>query len=86
LVREPFSPQLRWQPPLQESPEPELWFTWPTWALLEALALPPWALALPPLPPVALPLEAEVLPPLASASEPPKGGGPPPIGPRVETP
>src|SRR5581483_9018410 len=51
------------EPPLAE-------FCCQTWALLEALALPPVALALPPLPPVALPLEAEVSPPSASASLP----------------
>ena len=37
-------PEFWWQQgllPPQESPEPELWFSWPTWALLEALALPP---------------------------------------------
>ena len=39
-----------------------------TVALLEALALPPLALASPPLPPYAFPLEAVVSPPSASAS------------------
>jgi hypothetical protein len=59
--------QLLLQPSQEEFPEPELWFSWPTWALLEAFALPPWALALPPLPPWASPLRAVVLPPWASA-------------------
>ena len=59
--------QLLLQPSQEELPEPELEFSWPTWASLEAFALPPWALALPPLPPRASPLRAVVLPPCASA-------------------